>query len=380
MSPIHRLALISSLCSLAAVALASDRPAVPGGIDDKPYLGRGGASVVIGGYMDHEFEWLEDGGNTFDQHRFVPFLTAHVSDRVSVSMELELEHGGNPDAGGEIKLEYGVMDYRLRDGLSFRGGVILSPLGLFNLRHDSPLNDLTERPTVNRQIMPSTLSESGMGFFGTFYPSDDAVLSYEIYLVNGFDEGVLSGNDGGKKLRVRDGRGSQKSDNNENKALAGRLGWSPALGLDFGASVHTGKYDDLGEKNLSIVGLDGTARLGNLDLRGELGLVSADVDRTAEPALAESQRGHYLEAAYHVLHDRFLAGSVVTLVVRHDLVDYDTDVDGDQEQGLTLGANFRPTEETAFKLDWTRTWSTARGATEKDDGRDRVFFSFATYF
>lgn len=368
------------LLLLTASAPAADRPAVPGGIDDKPYLGRGGASVVIGGYMDHEFEWLEDGGNTFDQHRFVPFLTAHVSDRVSVSMELELEHGGNPDAGGEVKLEYAVMDYRLKDGLNFRGGVILSPLGLFNLRHDSPLNDLTERPTVNRQIMPSTLSESGMGFFGTTYPSDDSVLSYEVYLVNGFDEGVLSGDDGAQKLRVRGGRGSQKSDNNENKAVTGRVGFSPRLGLDFGVSAHTGKYDALGEKSLSIVGLDGTARFGDLDLRGELGLVSADVDKIAEPGLAEAQRGHYLEAGYHVLRDRFLDGSVITLVVRHDLVDYDTDTDGDQEEGLTLGVNFRPTEETAFKLDWNRTWTTARGATAKDDGRDRVFFSFATYF
>lgn len=380
MRPIRSLALATFALLLAGAAGAADRPAVPGGIDDKPYLGRGGASVVIGGYMDHEFEWLEDGGNTFDQHRFVPFLTAHVSDRVSVSMELELEHGGNPGTDGEVKLEYAVMDYRLRDGVGFRGGVILSPLGLFNLRHDSPLNDLTERPTVNRQIMPSTLSESGMGFFGTFYPSDESVMSYEVYLVNGFDEGVLSGDDGAKRLRVRGGRGSQKADNNENKAVTGRLGWSPRLGLDFGASVHTGKYDDAGEKSLSIMGLDATARLGNLDLRGELGLVSADVDKAAEPGLAEAQRGHYLEADYHVLHDRFLDGSVVTLVVRHDLVDYDTDVDGDQEEGLTLGVNFRPTEKTAFKLDWNRTWRTARGATEKDDGRDRVFFSFATYF
>lgn len=375
-----RILALATLALLPALAAAADRPAVPGGIDDKPYLGRGGASVVIGGYMDHEFEWLEDGGNTFDQHRFVPFLTAHVSDRVSVSMELEMEHGGNPGADGEVKLEYAVMDYRLRDGVGFRGGVILSPLGLFNLRHDSPLNDLTERPTVNRQIMPSTLSESGMGFFGTFYPSDESVMSYEVYLVNGFDEGVLSGDDGAKRLRVRGGRGSQKADNNENKAVTGRLGWSPRLGLDFGASVHTGKYDDAGEMSLSIMGLDATARFGNLDLRGELGLVSADVDRAAEPGLAEAQRGHYLEADYHVLHDRFLDGSVVTLVVRHDLVDYDTDVDGDQEEGLTLGVNFRPTEETAFKLDWNRTWRTARGAVEKDDGRDRVFFSFATYF
>jgi hypothetical protein len=87
-----------------------------------------------------------------------------------------------------------------------------------------------------------------------------------------------------------------------------------------------------------------------------------------------------VQAAYHVLHDQILEGSVVTLVARHDLVDFDTDVDGDQEEGVTLGVNFRPTEQTVFKLDWNRSWETARSGTEKDEGHDRVFFSFATYF
>ena len=59
-----------------------------------------------------------------------------------------------------------MADFRLSEALNFRGGVILSPLGSFNLLHDSPLNDLTARPVVSRQIIPSTLSEAGMGFFG----------------------------------------------------------------------------------------------------------------------------------------------------------------------------------------------------------------------
>ena len=56
----------------------------------------------------------------------------------------------------------------MTDWLNYRGGIILSPLGKFNLVHDSPLQDLTERPMVSRFIIPTTLSESGMGFFGTF--------------------------------------------------------------------------------------------------------------------------------------------------------------------------------------------------------------------
>jgi hypothetical protein len=233
---------------------------------------------------------------------------------------------------------------------------------------------------VDRQLIPSTLSESGMGFFGTLYPSDESVMSYEIYLVNGFDEGILSGDDGAKKLRIRGGRGSQKKDNNENKAITGRVGFSPKLGLDMGVSTHTGKYDAAGEKNLTITALDGMATFGAVELTGELAFASADVDQVAEPGLAESQRGAYAQASWHVLHDRLLEGSVVTLVARGDVMDFDTDVDGDEQEGLTLGVNFRPTEETVFKLDWNRSWTTARDMTERGDGEDRVFFSFATYF
>jgi hypothetical protein len=376
--------LCAGLAAAATVPAAAEdrRPALPGGIGDKPYLSRGGVDIMLGGYMDHEFEWVEGGGSTFDQHRFVPFITARVSDRVTVSSEIEFEHGGFVGGGGEgeIKLEYAVMDYRFHEGFQFRGGLILSPLGAFNLRHDTPLNDLAERPLVDRQLIPSTLSESGMGVFGTLYPDENLVLGYEAYLVNGFDEGVLSGDDGAKRLRIRSGRGSQEQDNNRNKALVARLGASPRPGLNLGASVHTGKYDDAGGKRLTIAALDGQAAFGSLELLGELAFAAADVDRTAEPGLAESQRGAYGQVNWHVLYDRLLPGSVVTLVARADALDYDTDVDGDQATALTLGVNFRPTEESVFKLDYAWSRTTARGAGDSTEAPGRLFFSVATYF
>jgi hypothetical protein len=380
--PVLALGLLVSI--LPEIARA-ERPALPGGIDDKPYLGRGGATLAIGGYMGHEFEWVEDGGNTFDQHRFVPFITSTLGDRIRVSSEIEFEHGGlvkgGGDSDGEIKLEYAVIDYRLRDALSFRAGLLLAPLGLFNLLHDSPLNDLTARPVVDRQLIPSTLSESGMGFFGGFYPGEESVASYELYLVNGFDEGIITTGETAEdaKLRIRGGRGSQKRDNNENKAIAGRLGFSPRLGIDLGLSGHGGSYDDAGELRLSILALDAKFSRGPIELQGEYVAVSADIDRALHPEAAESQRGGYAQAAYHFAPDAVEAGSIFTLVGRWDWVDYDSDLDGDSEEGLTLGLNYRPVEDTVFKLDYNRSWTTpAEGV--RDEGSDRLFFSVATYF
>jgi len=355
------------------------RSDLQGGIYDKPYLAGLGGRVMMGGYLDMEFEWTEGGDNTFDQHRFIPFITAHVSDRVTVSAEIEFEHGGNfsADGGdGEIKLEFAVLDFELGEGLSYRGGVILCPLGSFNILHDSPLNDLTDRPLVARQLVPSTLMEAGMGFFGDRTVGEEGVLSYEAYLVNGFDDGIV---DGDGRLRVRSGRGSAKADNNQSKAVTARLGYSPVLGTNLGLSVHNGKYDDNDELGLTITALDAKTVFGPLELQGEAAMVGADIDRDLHPTAAESQRGLYAQANYHVLHDKLMEGSIVTLVARGDWVDYDTDRNGDSEDGFTLGANFRPTEETVFKLDYTWSWKTPVDG-EREMGDGRFFFSFASYF
>jgi len=361
-----------------AEEVTTSRSEMPGSVTEKPHLTSLGQGAVLGGYIDMEFEVTEDG-STFDQHRFVPFITGHVSERVTVSAEIEFEHGGNPDTDGEVKLEYAIMDFEMSEGFQFRGGVLLSPLGSFNLLHDSPLNDLTARPVVSRQLIPSTLSESGMGLFGTFYPGEESVLSYQAYFVNGFDEGIIDTKTGEARLRVREGRGSQKKDNNKDKSVVARVGYSPTLGANVGISMHTGKYDDAGHHNLTITALDAKWSLGALELQGEAAWVKAGVDRAQFATMAEKQAGLYGQVNFHLLHDAVMQGSVFTLVARGDWVDFDTDLDGDQEEGFTLGLNFRPTEETVFKADYNWTWTTPV-AGEKSDAANRFFFSFATYF
>lgn len=383
MTHVFKKVLIGASCLVMAASVSAEeekRQELPGGIYDKPYIKRAGRGVSVGGYLDHEFEYNEGGSNTFDQHRFIPFIYGQVSDRVRVSAEIEFEHGGlvkgSGSSDGEIKLEYAVMDFTFTEAFNYRGGVILSPLGVFNLLHDTPLNDLTERPTVNRQIMPSTLAESGMGFFGTFYPSELSVATYEIYVVNGFNSNVINSSDA---LRIRGGRGSQKSDNNENKAVVGRFGFSPRLGMNFGVSLHTGAYDDAGDQNLTILGLDAKVSRGIFEFQGEYARASAGIDRGTYPATAESQQGAYAQANVHFAHDKAMPGSVWTAVARWDWVDYDTDQSGDSELGLTVGLNFRPIEDAVFKIDYASIWKTPTLG-PRGDATGRFFFSIATYF
>ena len=107
-----------------------------------------------------------------------------------------------------------------------------------------------------------------MGIYGTFYPGDVGVLDYELYVVNGFSEGVVTS--------MRSGRGSQKSDNNDQKSLTGRINFSPLIGVQMAGSFHVGAYDDAGDHNLGIYAVDANFNRGPFEVRGEWAMATVD--------------------------------------------------------------------------------------------------------
>ncbi len=354
-----RFLLLSVLLCCQVWAEGSPRPASRGGVTDKPYIRQSGSGTAIGGYIDHELIW-NNKKKTFDQHRFIPFIHASVSDRIHVTAEIEFEHGGlvkgTGESDGEVKLEFATIDISFAEYLNYRGGVILSPLGRFNLIHDSPLNDLTNRPLVDQQIIPTTLSEAGMGLFGAVYPTESALVGYEIYLVNGFGEATAAS--------IRSGRGSQKADNNEEKSVVGRLNYSPLIGVDLGASFHWGAYDSAGTKNLTIAAIDGSMNRGPWEVRGEFARASV------AGAAADNRFGYYAQAAYHVLPGLLpqFPNSIFTATFRYDFIDLDVS----EETRYTLGVNLRPEEDTVLKLDYE--------VYDQDDDSNGIIFSVASYF
>jgi len=248
--------------------------------------------------------------------------------------------------------------------------------------------DLTDRPLVTRHVIPTTLSESGLGVFGTVYPSELTVLTYELYAVNGFHGAAV---DGGT-LNIRGARGSQKNDNNNGRALVGRVGFSPRLGTEIGVSAHTGKYDDAGEHRLTIAALDARFATGPFEILGEGALARAGFAAETEaagPARTAQEdhdtakaAGFYLEARWHFLVGALdaLPQSVFTGVVRADYVDRDRNVDGNDLERFTLGVNFRITEETVVKNDLLFDRARSAGSSEWGDTGTGYRFSIASYF
>lgn len=387
-------ALFAGLASMIMVVLApatldaqveeSDRPFIQGGRGDRPYLVDLAGRLAIGGYAEGHFRFeRQDGATeelTFDAKRFNLFFNSQISDFVRFGTELEVEEGGE-----ELKLEYMTVDLAVHRSLNLRGGMILVPLGRFNLAHDSPLNPFTDRPFVATDIEAVALSEPGFGAFGLFPLQGPARVTYEVYAVNGFDEGVLEGSPDG--TRISEGRGNFE-DNNNSLSIVGRLAWSPVEGTGLGVSAHTGAYNvssiegiEVDERrDVTIWAIDAEMGVGQLQLTGEAAFASIDIPDGLGPLFATSQRGFYVDAVIPFWEGMIstMPGSSFAAKVRVDYVDFDTNLPGDDALRVSAGVNFQPTSDTAFKLDGFRGRTHDRFNNPAD--QFGVLFSVATYF
>lgn len=347
-------------------------PNVIGGIYDRPYILRLGGQIAIGGYAEMNSNFIrEDGveeGLSFEARRFNIFIYSAISDRVKLTSELEFEHGTE-----EIALETAIIDVQFHTAVNLRAGVLLSPLGKFNIAHDSPRYDLIDRPLVSTQIIPATLSEVGVGFFGALFPTVYDRVSYELYLVNGLGDGVVGGVGDGTRIPFGKSESAFEEDNNGSPALTGRLSFNPRFGGEIGLSFHTGFYNSYkfeGEqiddkRRLTILALDGEYRWRRLKFRGEAALAKIDVPASLNEMFADQQKGFYGEVGYTLLRRPVFdfQDATLTLVSRYDYVDLNEGEFsstrqniGDSVRRLTIGLSFRPTVETSIRLSYARNW------------------------
>lgn len=360
-------------------------PLVRGGIYDRPYLFRPSSRLAIGGYaeMTMRSEWVEGVHEnvSFEARRFNLFIFSSIAPSIKLTSELEFEHGTE-----EIKIETALLDIQLFDELTVRGGILLSPLGKFNLVHDGPRNEFTDRPLVSTRIIPATLSEAGFGCYGAFTLHDAHRLTYEAYLVNGLNDDVILNGNG---TSIPEGRPKAfDEDNNGSPALVGRLAWQAEFGLELGASVHTGVYnrfkkeglvvDD--KRRLTIVALDGEFRWNALLLQGEFAQADVQIPPSLIGLFAEAQQGFYAQAVYTVLRSMLpmFPQSTLAVGIRYERVDLDTRIRGDHVHRLTVGTNLRLVPDTVIKLDYQHNWIIDRIGNESPTAL--IHFGIATYF
>lgn len=364
--------------------------------------------AIVGGYMDMQYRTHRNGvletgdynairngqgtSNGFDQQRFVPFIYADITEHLKFASELEIEHGIRAAGEFEISLEFAHVDYLVKEPFNIRAGILLIPLGKFNLLHDSPLNDLTDRPLVSQFVIPSTMSETGAGIYGTFYPGRTGKLDYEVY----WSTGPCGYNaDGSPRINEESGtKGSRQRkcdqsadglDINNGKTVSGRLAYSPMLGVEVAGSGYYGNASPSNYNPLSIYAIDWTLQKGPFELIGEAawayargnhlaipgssfgpapGSLLLGVD-TLNPAATPPRRlqGFYIQGNYHFMPSfltklspkRFGEGSTFTAVVRYDRVNLNLENKGENAgelEQISFGLNYRPIEDAVIKMSY----------------------------
>jgi len=386
--------------------------------------------AIVGGYFDIQYRSHRNGvldgygngtTNGFDQQRFVPFIYADITEHVKFAAELEIEHGIRAADANEISLEFAHIDYLINEPVNIRAGIVLIPIGKFNLLHDSPLNDLTDRPLVSQFVIPSTMSETGAGFYGTFYPGRTGKLDYEFYVTTGpcgyesTGEPRVNEETGTKNSRQRKCASDDGLDINNGKAVSGRVAFSPMLGVEVAGSSYYGNQSPFSYNPLSITAIDWTLQKGPFEIIGEAAWAYARGNsraipgntfggfapgtlltgvNTFNPLAAPPQRmqGFYIQGNYHFMPlfltslspKRFGEGSTFTAVIRYDRVNLNMDNRGESQgqlEQISFGLNYRPVEDAVFKISYQyipKAFNPNNGGERIHDGA--LVISAATYF
>ena len=344
--------------------------------------------LSIGGYGEGYYSKVvgDKGGakNRADLLRMVLYTGYKFTDSILFNAEIEFEHATTSStkssSGGSVSVEFAYLDFLLRDWANIRAGLVLVPMGFINEIHEPVYYFGVNRPEIERQIIPSTWRENGVGLLGTLYEQVD----YQAFVINGFNaEGFDSGG-------LRGGRQKGNRALAEHLAFVARLDWTPIQQLVVGGSVYHGNS---GQNQNVAVPADDPARIPDtpttiwevhaqyedhgLHLRslftmadigdaGDLTAALAPVglggtgELATDEAIAGEMLGVYGEIAYDLMPLLF-PGSERTLEPFFRYSYYDTQRDvpsgfsSDRSKEIeiyTLGFSFQPIPRVVIKADY----------------------------
>ena len=274
-------------------------------------------SLSIRGYGELTYNQKFENGTRYngelDVQRFVLFFGYRFNEKLQLITEVEMEHAA------ELFVEQAFANYKLSPSFQIRAGLLLIPMGIINEYHEPTTFHGVERPSVDKNIVPTTWRELGFGVTGLLLNTG---FRYQLYLVNGmksYDEtGLLRGQDGLRKGRQK---GIQSIISHPN--LSAKIDYFGISNLKLGLSGYFGKtqsslYDKLSVQNqeailkadssivnISMIGLDARYDWNAFEFRSALiyskhGNTSA-YNSFTNSDLGAKMLGWYVEAAYDLL-------------------------------------------------------------------------------
>lgn len=334
--------------------------------------------LTIGGYGEVKYNQGIGGGEyqngELDVHRVVMLFGYKFNERTQFITELEYEHVK------EIYVEQAFLQYKVNNALSFRGGLLLIPMGIINEYHEPTTFNGVNRPEIDKSLAPTTWREIGFGATGNFI---DASVRYQAYVVNGFNgyydgEAKLSGSKGYRSGRQKGAESYMSSPN-----FTAKVDYYGLPGLSLGLSGYFGKtqsdlYDGIEKEGdfvkvadssvvgISMIGADARYNKSGLQLRGQF-YYSKNSNTDQYNAftgkdLGSTMMGYYAEAGYNVFAHSGTIKSELVPFFRYESYNNHASVEG----GLEKNKAYNPTI-----LTYGFGWKMAKGAVLKIDFQSR---------
>lgn len=322
--------------------------------------------VTIGGYGEILYNKPQDLNAEIDVQRLVMLFGYKFDERVQFVTEIEFEHVK------EVYVEQAFINYNLTQGLNIRAGLMLVPMGIINEFHEPTTFNGVERPNLDKNIIPTTWREIGIGVSGRL---NGISARYQVYLFNGFlshngENGILKGSNG-----LRSGRQKGAESTMSNVNLAGKFDFYGIRGLRLGLSGYHGKTQAVDSQNqipgseigVSMLGFDGRYAYKKFTARSQYTVASL---KNTEPYnkltgrdLGNKIMGYYLEIAYNFLpfkNKQRLVGFVryENYDTHHEVGNFISKNKAFHRKEWTLGFSYHIAPGAVYKMDY-QTKSTA---------------------
>ena len=302
-----------------------------------------GENTTIGGYGELHYNNLDGKTDTVDLHRFVLFFGHEFSDKWRFFSELEVEHALSGDGKpGEVEVEQAFVEYDITPDQHVLAGLYLVPVGIINETHEPPTFYGVERNSVEKNIIPATWWEAGIGLNGELSPG----WKYDVMLSSGLETSAAN------SYKIRKGRQKVAKAVAEDGAITGRIRYTGIPGLELGI---TGQHQqDLTQTE----GISANLLETHVDYqRNGFGLRALyaswwldDGPTLTGPAAigADRQSGFYIEPSYKFRLPSGQAG----VFARYQEWNNRAGGDADDNEQIDIGLNYWPVEDVVFKFDY----------------------------
>jgi len=303
--------------------------------------GSGSTVVDFHGFLHFVYAQAEGSPSVLDLYHANLFFGADLGEHAQGWVELEYEHSGS-----EVELDQAEIRFFLGETTTAFGR-FYAPFGIERRTWYPSKSEMESRPDIYRYVVPGNWYETG-GRVDHLQEFGDWKLRAEFAVTNGLDSAANT-----------DLRGSrQHRDNNNNKALIGRLGVSPTEKATFGVSAATMKYS--GDDSIDFIGVDFEYHHDRWLLRGEG--IQSSVDDSGSGDF--KRKGYYLLGSYKI---PFREEQSFVLAGRYDVLDgNDTVVDSRDYSAYSFTASWLPRSNIAIRGE-VRSFSSRHGATLAGD-------------